>query len=235
MSNIFIDAMYNYGREKALELREDAPNLTDTEIIDQEDFVPNWHEGLQILNAVVKFEEQVYRVIQAHDSTGNWYWNPKLSPALFSICHTKNPYKAKSWIAPSGTSGMYELGDCYIDNEGIIWRQIYDGDNVYDAETLPERWEQVNLYAEIEEQDGQLETVVENDNNENNNSEQSNENEIINNNEEINEYPEWVQPTGAHDAYNVDDKVSYNNKHWINIIPANTYAPGIYGWNEIEE
>ena len=29
----------------------------------------------------------------------------------------------------------------------------------------------------------------------------------------IEEYPEWVQPTGAHDAYNTGDKVSYNGKH----------------------
>ena len=26
----------------------------------------------------------------------------------------------------------------------------------------------------------------------------------------LDEYPEWVQPTGAHDAYNIGDKVTYN-------------------------
>ena len=28
------------------------------------------------------------------------------------------------------------------------------------------------------------------------------------------EFPEWVQPTGAHDAYNKGDKVSHNGKHF---------------------
>ena len=39
----------------------------------------------------------------------------------------------------------------------------------------------------------------------------------------LDEYPEWVQPTGAHDAYNTGDKVSYNGKRYINTIDANTY------------
>ena len=46
----------------------------------------------------------------------------------------------------------------------------------------------------------------------------------------IEEYPEWVQPTGAHDAYNTGDKVSYNGKHYVCTIDANTYAPDVYGW-----
>ena len=142
---IFIDYMYDYGRTKALELRAEAPNLTDTEIIDQETFIPTWKEGVQVLNAPVQYQGQVYRVLQAHDSTGNPSWNPADLPSLFSICHTKNPIHAKPWKAPAGTSGMYTFGDCYIDNDGIIWRQIYEGDNVYDAATLPERWEEINL------------------------------------------------------------------------------------------
>ena len=46
----------------------------------------------------------------------------------------------------------------------------------------------------------------------------------------LDEYPEWVQPTGAHDAYNTGDKVSYNGKHYVCAIDANTYAPDVYGW-----
>ena len=46
------------------------------------------------------------------------------------------------------------------------------------------------------------------------------------------EWPEWVQPTGAHDAYNKGDKVSYNGKHYICTINANAYAPGVSGWEE---
>lgn len=46
------------------------------------------------------------------------------------------------------------------------------------------------------------------------------------------EWPEWIQPTGAHDAYNQGDKVSHNEKHWVSDIDANVYEPGVYGWTE---
>lgn len=50
----------------------------------------------------------------------------------------------------------------------------------------------------------------------------------------IEEFPEWVQPTGAHDAYNKGDKVSYNGKHYICTVDSNVYAPGVYGWDLLD-
>lgn len=49
----------------------------------------------------------------------------------------------------------------------------------------------------------------------------------------LDEFPEWVQPTGAQDAYRIGDKVSHNDKHWVNTLDYNTYEPGVYGWDEI--
>lgn len=45
-------------------------------------------------------------------------------------------------------------------------------------------------------------------------------------------WPEWVRPTGAHDAYHLGDKVSYHGKHYICTSDANVYAPDVYGWEE---
>ena len=46
----------------------------------------------------------------------------------------------------------------------------------------------------------------------------------------VDAWPEWVQPTGAHDAYHLGDKVSYHGKHYICTADANVYAPDVYGW-----
>ena len=46
----------------------------------------------------------------------------------------------------------------------------------------------------------------------------------------LDEYPEWVQPSGAHDAYNIGDKVTYNGQHYVCTSNANVYAPDVYGW-----
>lgn len=47
------------------------------------------------------------------------------------------------------------------------------------------------------------------------------------------EYPEWSQPIGAHDAYQEGDKVSHCGKHWQSIVDNNVWEPSSYGWNEI--
>lgn len=49
----------------------------------------------------------------------------------------------------------------------------------------------------------------------------------------VDEWPEWVQPQGAHDAYNTGDKVSHAEKHWVSEMDANIYEPGVYGWSEV--
>lgn len=49
------------------------------------------------------------------------------------------------------------------------------------------------------------------------------------------EWPEWKQPTGAHDAYKNGAKVSHNGKHWINTYgDGNSWEPGVYGWDLVE-
>lgn len=47
------------------------------------------------------------------------------------------------------------------------------------------------------------------------------------------EFPDWRQPTGAHDAYAKGDKVSHNGKHWQSDVDGNVWEPGVYGWSEV--
>lgn len=48
----------------------------------------------------------------------------------------------------------------------------------------------------------------------------------------IDEYPEWVQPTGAQDAYAKEAKVTHNGERWISNVDANVWEPGVYGWTK---
>ena len=43
---------------------------------------------------------------------------------------------------------------------------------------------------------------------------------------------EWVQPTGAHDAYRQGATVTHNGKVWDSLTPANVWEPGMSGWRE---
>ena len=58
--------------------------------------------------------------------------------------------------------------------------------------------------------------------------------------EPADEWPEFKQPTGAHDAYYAGDKITYNGKHYVCIMPENaacTYPPDVYpaGWQEVTD
>ena len=54
---------------------------------------------------------------------------------------------------------------------------------------------------------------------------------------ETDEYPEFVQPAGAHDAYKIGDKITYNGKKYICKLDNCVWAPDVYpaGWEEVVE
>lgn len=52
--------------------------------------------------------------------------------------------------------------------------------------------------------------------------------------EPADEWPEYKQPTGAHDAYHVGDKITYNGKHYTCVYDGCVWTPDAYpqGWQE---
>lgn len=75
---------------------------------------------------------------------------------------------------------------------------------------------------------------LESNSNNNSNNNQSNNEEPENS---IDNIPEFIQPTGAHDAYQQNDMVTYNGAIYISLINGNVWAPDIYpaGWRLIRE
>lgn len=55
--------------------------------------------------------------------------------------------------------------------------------------------------------------------------------------EEVDEVPEFVRPTGAHDAYSMGDRVKFKDKTYESLLNGNVYSPEEYpaGWKEISE
>lgn len=52
----------------------------------------------------------------------------------------------------------------------------------------------------------------------------------------LEEWPEFVQPTGAHDAYNTGDKVTYNGAHYVCKTDGCVWSPDDYpaAWEKQE-
>lgn len=47
--------------------------------------------------------------------------------------------------------------------------------------------------------------------------------------------PEWVAPTGGHDAYNLGNKIVFKGKTYESIVDGNVWSPEVYpnGWREV--
>lgn len=106
------------------------------------------------------------------------------------------------WSQPSGAHDAYYVGDI-VEYNGVLYKSLLNG-NCWSPNVYPAGWEKVE------------ESTVEPEEPE----------------EPSEDYPEWVQPTGAHDAYNTGDIVSYNGQLYKSLIDGNTWAPDVYpqGW-----
>ncbi len=54
--------------------------------------------------------------------------------------------------------------------------------------------------------------------------------------EPVEEWPEYVKPTGQHDAYKIGDKITYNGKRYECTFDGCVWNPDEYpaGWKEVE-
>ena len=143
--DVVLDILRDLGRREAAALRETASTLTGTEIIAQERAVPPWdaqkdYTGCPVGTPVTD-ESQVWTLIQPHNAA-NYQGRPSTLRALWGLAHTTDPAKAKPWVAPQGTSGMYMKGECYLAADGTVKRCLQDN-CVYNAEAMPSYWEDV--------------------------------------------------------------------------------------------
>ena len=152
-------------------------------------------------------DPQLYKVVQAHTSQADW--TPDATPALYDAFGLDDDGYA-IWAQPSGAHDAYNTGDI-VNYNGQLYESTQDG-NVWSPDVYPAGWELVEGETvgpeptpEPEPEPGPT------------------------------TYPEWVQPTGAHDAYNTGDRVVYNGKVYESTQDGNVWSPDSYpqGWTEV--
>lgn len=148
-----LSAMRSQGQVDALHLRGRAKDMDGTAIIREEEKAPVFdpqkdYSGWPV-GAPVTDEGQVWTLIQPHDAKSH-EGRPSTLRALWGLCHTKDPERAKPWVDAYGTSGMYMAGECYRGEDGAVHRCKADN-TIHDAEALPEAWETVESEEAAEE------------------------------------------------------------------------------------
>ena len=140
-----LDIMYQEGRRQALDLQGRAPAMTGTEIIAEEGNVPAWDPAKDYTGWAAGYpvadEGQVWLLLQPHNAA-HYPGRPSGLRALWGLAHTTDPAKAKPWVAPYGTSGLYMTGECCTENGGT-YRSIIDN-NAYAPSAYPAGWEAVS-------------------------------------------------------------------------------------------
>lgn len=133
------------GRRDALDLRNRAKDMDGTAIIAEEQKIPVWDGTKDYsaypIGAPVAFNGNVFGLLQPHNAAHYPDANPENSPALWSVKHTKDPAKAKPWLASNGTSGLYMLDECCT-FDGRTWRCTHDN-NPYSPAEYAQWWEEV--------------------------------------------------------------------------------------------
>lgn len=143
-------AMKEKGTADALDLRGRAADLDGTAVIAEEEKAPDFVAGKDYsrwpAGAPVRDAGQVYKLVQPYDGASWPDQRPGDLPALWSICHTKDPLRAKPYQAPNGQSGMYMTDECCTER-GHIWRSTMDN-NVWAPSGYPDGWEDLGEVTE---------------------------------------------------------------------------------------
>lgn len=151
---LVLEVLNKLGITEAKNLQEKFSEMTDTEIIDNERAIPDWSHDKDYSSSPVRMpvsdEGQVWGLITPHNAS-SYDGRPSTLRALWSLKHTKNPLKAKPWVNPEGQSGMYMKDECYLDDDGHVYRSIQDN-NVWNHTDYASYWDDLGLLENLKAQ-----------------------------------------------------------------------------------
>ena len=185
---------------------------------------PVWAADKQYkVNDIVQYgtnsvgDPQLYLVLQAHKSQSDWL--PDATASLYKkmgISESGYPI----WTQPLCAVDAYNLGDI-VSYNGKLYKSIINA-NVWSPDAYPAGWE------EYTESTGGGDSGETGGGDSGTTEPETPPTETI---------PDFVQPTGAHDAYKKGDKVKFEGKIYESLIDNNAYSPSAYpaGWKEITE
>lgn len=161
-------------------------------------------------------DAQLYQVLQDHTSTKEW--TPDTATSLYKKVGVSGD-GTPTWVQPLGATDAYNKDDIVSHNDKK-WISTIDA-NVWEPGVYgwDEYSEESPVTPDPEPTDPDTPEPSEPDE------------------ESTDEVPDFVQPTGAHDAYAKGAKVKYNGKIYESLMDGNVYAPSDYpaGWQEVTE
>ena len=184
--------------------------------------VPDLYPVYEVDHAYKKDERfnynaRLFKVNQDHTSAAQWVPGETGTESLYTNLEMAGDGYLV-WTQPTGAHNAYNTGDIvhYPTADDPLYKSLIDG-NSWSPDAYPAGWE---LYTGGESSDTETPTEP---------SEGDDEPETS--------YPDFVQPTGAHDAYNIGDIVKFNGQLYKSTINNNVWSPDAYpqGWEIYNE
>lgn len=146
---LVLTTMRKYGKAVAENLQERVPEMNGTEIIAEEEFLPDFDPARQYLNYPAGYVCEsalgnAVKLIQPYDST-IYTQQPEELSAQWGFYWSTDPKKAKPFVAIS--TSPYMTGDCCTNN-GHVWKSGQDN-NVWEPGTVGVNWEDLGTIEEI--------------------------------------------------------------------------------------
>ena len=196
-----------------------ALSFTDEQALE----VPDLYPVYEVDHAYKKDERftyngRLFKVNQAHTSAAQWVPGETGTESLYTCLEVAGDGYLV-WTQPTGAHNAYNTGDIvhYPTADDPLYKSLIDG-NSWSPDAYPQGWQEYDASTSTEPStpDPGTETPTK---------------------PSEPEYPDFVQPTGAHDAYKKGDIVRYNGKLYQSLIDANAYSPDAYpqGWQEYSE
>lgn len=120
---------------EAIEQIVASSEVTDEQALALAQFYPEWQVGIAYtVKEIVKYEEQLYRVVQDHTSQSDWL--PSEASSLYALI-VLGEDGIEEWTLPTGAHDSYAIG-AQVRHAGQIWESLIDG-NTQEPGT-DERW-----------------------------------------------------------------------------------------------
>lgn len=192
------------GAAIAAVLETALPSLTDGQAAAVSTLVPEWDAG-----GAAYTVGQVVRHGGAlwrciQDNASSGTWVPSRYTSAWKRIGEPDESGYYPWVQPLGATDAYAKGNAVTHN-GQLWESAIDS-NVWEPGAY-----------------GWVEKASDNSDGNDDNSDNG-----------ASDVPEWVQPTGAHDAYAKGAKVRHNGSLWVSSADSNVWEPGAYGWEQQE-
>lgn len=200
-------------------VKQFSSNMSDEDLQKISAIIPEWQENHDYEpDDVVRYNKVLYKCQRIHTSSDSS--RPDRDGMNWESLEKTDMYGVLPYSQPLGAHDAYRTG-ARVSWNGKYYESAIDY-NVWNPDVYPAGWKEFKVSTGTDDPEIDPDPSGSDEQDKTNDPDKPSSDE----------WPTFVQPTGAHNAYKIGDKVTYNGKHYICKINSCTWSPDAYpaGW-----